>query len=91
MRAPKLLVHGRYDEFTPLETELEPFYSLLPEPKDKALFDGGHRPDPAFLFLVVNKFLDENLGRVRLRPDTNAPETGHSTFQDDATAPRSDQ
>ncbi len=72
IRAPKLLVHGLYDETTPLKTEWEPLYNLLPPPKQKKLYPGGHRPDTEFFVPVVNTFLDEQLGRVSPMPTTLA-------------------
>ena len=44
IRAPKLIVQGRYDEDTPLRTATEPFFKLLSEPKRLTLYDGGHVP-----------------------------------------------
>ncbi|HEV8131054.1 MAG TPA: protein kinase [Acidobacteriota bacterium] len=65
IRAPKLLVQGRYDETTPLKTVAEPLFRLLHEPKRLLIFEGGHRPDPEFLIPAVNTWLDETLGPVR--------------------------
>ncbi|MEX2141792.1 MAG: protein kinase [Pirellulales bacterium] len=65
MRLPKLLIHGRYDETTPLKTDAEPLFQLLPEPKRVVLFPGGHLPPPEVVVPAVNAFLDETLGPVR--------------------------
>jgi hypothetical protein len=65
MRAPKLLIHGKYDETTPLKSEFEPFYQLLPEPKQSRFFTGGHRPDHDYFVSEANAFLDEVFGRPK--------------------------
>jgi pimeloyl-ACP methyl ester carboxylesterase len=65
IRAPKLLVHGRYDETTPLKTAAEPLFSLLREPKRVVLFEGGHMPPPEILIPAINTWLDETLGPVK--------------------------
>jgi dienelactone hydrolase len=64
IQAPKLLVHGRYDESSPLRISAEPLFGLLAEPKRMIVYDGGHRPDPEFLVPEVNRWLDETLGPV---------------------------
>jgi len=65
IRAPKLLIQGRYDETTPLKTAAEPLFHLLREPKRLLLFDGGHRPPSEILIPAMNSWLDETLGPVR--------------------------
>ncbi len=67
IRAPKLVLQGRYDEDNPLKTYAEPFFRLLREPKRIKIFDGGHRPSPQILFPVLHAWLDETLGPVRLK------------------------
>jgi hypothetical protein len=64
IRAPKLVVQGRYDEDTPLRTATEPFYKLLPQPKRMALYDGGHVPSIEVSMTLTRDWLDEHLGRV---------------------------
>jgi len=66
IRAPKMLMHGRYDENLSLKTEAEPLFRVLPEPKRVVLYDGGHVP-PSFELLVttLNSWLDETLGPVK--------------------------
>ncbi|MBA2414164.1 MAG: SUMF1/EgtB/PvdO family nonheme iron enzyme, partial [Burkholderiaceae bacterium] len=62
IQAPKLMVHGRYDENLPLKTQAEPLYKLLREPKRLVLYDGGHSPPMEFFVPAVNTWLDETLG-----------------------------
>ncbi len=65
IRAPKLIVHGRYDENLSLKTEAEPLYKLLREPKRLVLYDGGHVPPFEFFVTTMNGWLDETLGPVK--------------------------
>jgi len=64
IRAPKLIVQGRYDEDTPLRTATEPLFKLLSEPKQLTLYDGGHVPSVEVLMSVTSPWLEEHLGRV---------------------------
>ena len=63
--APKLMVHGRYDEDVPLKTGGEPLFKLLREPKRLVLYEGGHIPPIEFFVTTMNSWLDETLGPVR--------------------------
>jgi len=63
--APKLIVHGRYDENLSLKTEAEPLYKLLREPKRLVLYDGGHVPPFEFFVTTINGWLDETLGPIK--------------------------
>ncbi|HVG36070.1 MAG TPA: SUMF1/EgtB/PvdO family nonheme iron enzyme, partial [Pyrinomonadaceae bacterium] len=65
IRAPKLLLQGRYDEAAPLKTEAEPLFKLLREPKRLTVFEGGHIPSPQIFVPTLNNWLDETLGPVR--------------------------
>ena len=65
IRAPKLILQGRYDEDTPLRTATEPFFKLLSEPKLLTLYDGGHVPSLEVLMSTTMPWLEEHLGRVR--------------------------
>jgi hypothetical protein len=67
IRAPKLLLQGRYDEDSRLKTQAEPLHKLLREPKRILLYDGGHVPSPEFYVPAMNTWLDETLGPVRSR------------------------
>jgi len=64
IRAPKLILQGRYDEDTPLRTATEPFFKLLSEPKLLTLYDGGHVPSLEVLMSTTMPWLEEQLGRV---------------------------
>ena len=65
LKAPKLLLNGRYDEVHPLKTWIEPLYQALPEPKRLHLYDAGHTPPLEIIVPVVNTWLDETLGAVK--------------------------
>ncbi len=62
---PGLMMHGRYDEIFSLETETEPLYKLLREPKRLVLYDGGHMPPFEFMVTTMNSWFDESLGPVK--------------------------
>jgi eukaryotic-like serine/threonine-protein kinase len=65
IRAPKLLLHGRYDEGAPLKSQGEPMQKLMRGPKRIVLYDGGHAV-PAEVFVpAINAWLDETMGPVR--------------------------
>jgi cephalosporin-C deacetylase-like acetyl esterase len=64
IRAPKLMIHGRYDEAVPLKTEAEPLYKLLREPKQLVLFDHGHVPPLVVTVPLINGWLDKTMGSV---------------------------
>ena len=64
IRAPKLILQGRYDEDTPLRTAAEPLFRLLSEPKQLTLYDGGHVPSVEVVMSNTSAWLDEQLGRV---------------------------
>jgi formylglycine-generating enzyme required for sulfatase activity len=67
IRAPKLVIQGRYDEDSRLKTQAEPLHKLLREPKRILLYDGGHIPALEFFVPAVNGWLDETLGPVKGR------------------------
>jgi pimeloyl-ACP methyl ester carboxylesterase len=64
IRAPKLILQGRYDEDRPLRTATEPLFKLLSEPKRLTLYDGGHVPSIEVLMSSTSAWLEEHLGRV---------------------------
>lgn len=64
IRAPKLIVQGRYDEDSPLRTAAEPLFKLLAEPKQLFVYDGGHIPPADVLMRAASGWLDEMMGRV---------------------------
>ena len=65
IRAPKLMLQGKFDEDTPLKTQSEPLFKLLRGPKQMVLYDGSHVPPSEIVVPVATKFFDENLGPVR--------------------------
>ena len=64
IRAPKLIIQGRYDEDTPVRTAAEPFFKLLPAPKQMVMYDGGHVPSVEVSLVTARDWLDQHLGRV---------------------------
>jgi pimeloyl-ACP methyl ester carboxylesterase len=64
IRAPKLMLHGRYDEDTSLASEAQPMFRLMTEPKRFQVYDGIHMPTPEILVPAVTKWLDETMGAV---------------------------
>ena len=67
IHAPKLMLHGRFDESNPLKSEAEPLYNLLREPKRLEVFNGGHVPPLEVSVPIVNAWLDTTLGPVLRR------------------------
>ena len=65
MRAPKFMMHGKYDEAAAFRTETEPLFKLLGEPKELKLYDGGHVPDRELFIPTFIQWLDRTLGPVR--------------------------
>jgi formylglycine-generating enzyme required for sulfatase activity/DNA-binding winged helix-turn-helix (wHTH) protein len=65
IRAPKLLMNGRYDDRTIEHISFEPFYQMLSMPKKRVRFEGGHMPPPEIAVPIINGFLDETLGPVK--------------------------
>ena len=61
----KEMLHGRYDEDTPLKTRGEPLFKLLSEPKRLVLFEGGHVPPPEIFVTSLTAFFDETLGPIK--------------------------
>lgn len=62
--APKLVVQGRYDEDSPLRTASDPLFKLLPEPKRRVLYEGGHVAPVDVQMSATSGWLDETMGRV---------------------------
>jgi dienelactone hydrolase len=65
IRAPKLMLNGRYDEVHTLSTMIEPALRLMREPKKLVLYDGSHTPPVEVAVPAINGWLDETLGKVR--------------------------
>jgi formylglycine-generating enzyme required for sulfatase activity/predicted Ser/Thr protein kinase len=64
IRAPKLLLNGRYDEDFPEKTSAEPLFQLLSEPKRKVYLEAGHFPQLEMWVPIVKDWFDETLGPV---------------------------
>ncbi len=64
IRAPKMMLQGRYDEDTSLKSECEPMFRLLTEPKKLELYDGGHIAPQEVYIPAFSKWLDETMGPV---------------------------
>jgi dienelactone hydrolase len=62
--APKLMLHGRFDEDCSLKSEAEPMYKLLREPKRLQVFDGGHVAPFDVSIPVYTRWFDETMGPV---------------------------
>ena len=65
IKAPKLMLNGRYDEQFAFKTEAEPLFRLLREPKRLELHDGGHTAPPETAVPVISRWLDETSGKAR--------------------------
>jgi serine/threonine protein kinase/formylglycine-generating enzyme required for sulfatase activity/predicted esterase len=65
IRAPKLIVQGRYDEDSPVKTQTEPLFKVLPEPKEIVIYEGGHVAPTELVVTKVGGWLDKILGPVR--------------------------
>ena len=65
IRAPTLMLNGRYDEEHPWERRALPLWRLLPEPKRLELVEAGHVPHAEARIPIINAWLDETLGAVR--------------------------
>jgi pimeloyl-ACP methyl ester carboxylesterase len=64
IKAPKLMLQGRYDESSPYATQFEPLYRLLREPKRDVIFEGPHVPPREVYLRESQKWFDETLGKV---------------------------
>ena len=65
IKAPTILIHGKYDENSPIKNGLEPVVALLRSRKRVELFEGGHVPPPEIILPLLNAWFDETLGPVR--------------------------
>ena len=65
IKAPKLLINGRFDEESPWQMRTLPLWRLLREPKRLEIVEGGHLPRAEARVPVINGWLDETLGPVR--------------------------
>ena len=65
IKPPKLMVHGKYDEDTPLQSAGMPLFNLMPQPKRLELYEGGHVPPDGVAVSRIGPFLDSVLGPVK--------------------------
>jgi dipeptidyl aminopeptidase/acylaminoacyl peptidase len=65
IRGPILMLHGRHDEAWAWESDGEPLYKLLREPKRFILYDGGHAPPMELFATTIHQWFDETLGPVK--------------------------
>jgi pimeloyl-ACP methyl ester carboxylesterase len=71
LRAPVLMINGRYDFTEPFETSQQPLFRLLGSPeKDKkhVVFDSGHVPPWPDVVRETLDWLDQRLGPVTPAP-----------------------
>ena len=67
VKAPVLMINGRYDHVFPVETSQNPYFQLLGTPeKDKVhmLFEGGHSNPRSEVKKIMLDWLDRYLGKV---------------------------
>ncbi len=62
IRAPKMMLQGRYDEDTALVSEAEPMFKLMIEPKRLVVYEGGHVPPQEVAVPAFIRWLDETMG-----------------------------
>jgi eukaryotic-like serine/threonine-protein kinase len=64
IKAPTIMLQGRYDETAPLVTHAEPLFHLLRAPARLEVYEGSHMPPTEVLIPTVSRWLDETLGPV---------------------------
>ena len=72
VRAPTLMINGRFDSIFPLDLHIEPLYDNLgttPDKKRLALFDTDHIPPRDEMIAETLAWLDRHLGKVRQEVD----------------------
>ncbi len=65
IKAPKLLLHGKYDELNPIDTIGRPVFDTLRGEKKWVVYNGGHVAPAEVAVPVVLPWLDEKLGPVK--------------------------
>ena len=68
LKIPVLMLNGRYDSFTPMESSQVPFFRLLGTPeKDKrhVIYDSGHVPPRKEFIRESLDWLEMYLGPVK--------------------------
>jgi eukaryotic-like serine/threonine-protein kinase len=66
-KAPTYVMNGKYDEAVYFSTSVMPAYNLLPKPKKLETLNTTHVPPLAMRVPLINKWLDESLGKVNLK------------------------
>ncbi len=66
-KAPTYMMHGKYDEAVYFSASVLPAYNLLSEPKKLEALNTTHVPPLAMRVPLINKWLDESLGKVKLK------------------------
>ncbi|BDQ03385.1 bifunctional serine/threonine-protein kinase/formylglycine-generating enzyme family protein [Ignavibacterium sp.] len=66
-KAPTYLINGKYDEAVYFSSSVLPAYNLLPEMKKLEALNTTHVPPLAMRVPLINKWLDESLGRVKTK------------------------
>jgi len=66
-KAPTYVMNGKYDEAVYFSASVLPAYNLLPEPKKLEVLNTTHVPPLAMRVPLINKWLDESLGKVKLK------------------------
>jgi formylglycine-generating enzyme required for sulfatase activity/dienelactone hydrolase len=64
IKAPKLMLQGRYDEDAPLASSAEPLFRLMRDPKRLTVYEGSHVPSAEIAVPAIQNWLDETLGPV---------------------------
>jgi hypothetical protein len=59
------MLNGRYDEAYPHQTDVEPVYKLLRDPKRLVVYEAGHTPPIEIAVPAINGWLDETVGPIR--------------------------
>ncbi|MEJ5263412.1 MAG: bifunctional serine/threonine-protein kinase/formylglycine-generating enzyme family protein [Ignavibacterium sp.] len=65
--APTYMMHGKYDEAVYFSASVMPAYNLLPEPKKLEALNTTHVPPLSMRVPLINNWLDETLGKVKLK------------------------
>jgi hypothetical protein len=68
VKAPVLMLNGKYDHFFPFETAIKPMFDLLGTPaqhKRNILYETGHTVPRNQLIKETLDWFDHYLGRVR--------------------------
>ena len=66
-KAPTYMINGKYAESDNFYLTVLPTFNLLPEPKRIEAVNSSHVPPSAFRVPLINKWLDESLGKVKLK------------------------